>query len=113
MNARAWHYDKFREGMKNGIIDLDGGDKSLQDELLMQTFQFNNRNALQISSKKDMRAAGLKSPDYLDAAIYSYVDWFAMENMDEPQNGEKMAGDPDKVLERMMADFWADAGLPG
>jgi hypothetical protein len=113
MNARAWHYDKFREGMKNGDIDLDGGDKNLQDELLMQTFKFNNRNALQISSKKEMREAGLKSPDYLDAAIYSYVDWAAIENPNEPQNGEKTAGDPEKMLEQMTAEFFADAGLPG
>lgn len=113
MNARAWHYDKFREGMKNGVIDLDGGDKSLQNELLMQTFKFNNRNALQISSKKDMRNAGLDSPDYLDAAIYSHVDWSNLENPDEPQSGQKLAEEPDSFVDKMMATFWSDPGLPG
>jgi len=108
MNARAWHYDKFREGMKNGAIDLDGGDKKLQDELLVQTFKFNNRNALQISSKKEMRDAGLKSPDYLDAAIYSYVNWIET----TPASDQKSGTDPEVVVEQMSAEWFSDAGLP-
>ncbi len=113
MNARAWHYDKFREGMKNGLVDLDGSDKSLQNELIMQTFKFNTRNALQISSKKEMRDAGLKSPDYLDAAIYSYVDWVAIEQLDQPKNGDRAQADPEAIVEQMMLEWFSDAGLPG
>lgn len=112
-NARAWHYDKFREGMKNGEIDLDGGDKKLQDELLTQTFTFNNRNALLISSKKDMRKAGLKSPDHLDAAIYSAVPVDLLVEPSGLQKGDRIVNDPEEMLALAGdLDFWSGAGLP-
>lgn len=72
--ARSWHYDQFREGMQLGKVDLDIDDKDLLEELISQTFRFNNRSALQISTKDEMRKTGLTSPDHLDAAIYSYID---------------------------------------
>lgn len=112
LNARAWVYDKFREGMKNGEIDLDGADKSLKDELIAQTFKFSNRNALQISSKKEMREAGLKSPDYLDAAIYSYFDPIELAGLNQPQKGEKYTAEPENVTQ-MFESFFTGAGLPG
>lgn len=73
-NARAWHYDTFREGMANGLVDIDIEDSDLKDELISQTFKFNARSALQMTSKDEARKSGLKSPDHLDAAIYSYLD---------------------------------------
>lgn len=111
MNARAWHYDKFREGMRVGTIDLDGADKKLQDELLLQTFKFNNRNALQISSKKEMRDSGLASPDNLDAAIYSAIPLSEMLNVDGPQKGDKIVNDPEDIVGEG-ATFWSGDGLP-
>lgn len=113
MNARAWHYDKFREGMKNGTIDLDGGDKTLQDELILQTFMFNNRNALQISSKKDMRSAGLASPDHLDAAIYSAIPIHELIDPEALQKGDRVVNDPEDILALAGdTDFWSGAGIP-
>lgn len=73
-NARAWHFDQLREGMQTGRIDLDVDDSSLKDELIAQTFKFTQRGALQITSKDEVRKKGGKSPDFLDAAIYSVID---------------------------------------
>jgi len=72
--ARAWQYDKFREGLQMGLIDLDDEDDDLRKQLNAQTFSINQRGAFQITPKDKMRAAGLHSPDQLDAAIYSYAD---------------------------------------
>lgn len=99
--ARSWHYDQFREGMKNGKIDLDLEDKALMDELISQTYDFNNKNAIQISTKKEMRKAGLKSPDHLDAAIYATItpDW------DEgSMDGKVETWIPDDILEAYVDD---------
>lgn len=72
--ARSWHYDLFRGAMLLGKIDLDVQDKQLQDELLAQTYGFNNLGGIQITPKQEMRKQGLKSPDSLDAAIYASLD---------------------------------------
>lgn len=73
-NARAWHFDQFREAMQTGKLDIDGEDKELKDEMLSQTFKFTQRGAIQMTSKDEMKKAGATSPDHLDAAIYSMVD---------------------------------------
>jgi hypothetical protein len=100
--ARSWHYDQFREGMKNGRIDLDlPADKKIYDELISQTYDFNNRSAIQISSKKDMKKAGLTSPDYLDAAIYSFFD---LDYLDAPAPGRTEVYDADEILAEYMDD---------
>lgn len=83
--ARAWQYDKFREGLQMGLIDLDDEDEDLRQQLNAQTFSINQRGAFQITPKDKMRAAGLHSPDQLDAAIYSYAD---------PDVMYGLAGDP-------------------
>lgn len=73
--ARSWHYDMFRKGMQEGVIDLDITDDNpnLKEELVNQTFRFNQRGALQVTPKDEMRKAGGESPDDLDAAIYSFI----------------------------------------
>ncbi len=107
-NARAYWYDKFREGMQTGLVDLDfSDDRQLYDELLMVQFDFNNRGAIQIESKKDMARRGVKSPDALDAAVYSFIK--AREIVDNPLNtmkpGETVVRDPWEDVESM-------AGMP-
>lgn len=99
--ARSWHYDQFREMMKNAKIDLDIDDKPLMDELISQTYDFNNRNAVQISTKKEMKKAGLKSPDHLDAAIYASInpDW-----EEDSKSGQTEILLPDEILEFYIDD---------
>jgi hypothetical protein len=84
-NARAWHYDTLRQLMSDGKVDLDFTDTGLRDELINQTYKFSAKGAVQITSKDEMKKHGLSSPDSLDAAILSVVDFT---DTFEPQAGE-------------------------
>ena len=72
-NARAWHYDTFRELLANGTLDLDYDDTTLRDEMISQTYKFSQRGSITMTSKDDMRRSGVSSPDSLDAAILSTI----------------------------------------
>lgn len=108
--ARSYHYDSFREGMMSGAIDLDENDARLKDELISQTYRFSNRNALQITPKDEMKKAGLGSPDYLDAAIYAYIDMtpFGGNVANKFDPGTRLYLDPWRMLEASRED----AGYP-
>lgn len=73
-NARSWHYDQLRSAMLNGLIDLDETDIAVKNELLAQTFDYNKWGGIQITPKTEQRKKGQKSPDHLDAIIYSTLD---------------------------------------
>lgn len=71
-NARTYRFDKVREDMFTGHIDLDPEDKRLELELEMIQYSYKNRwNSMQVESKDDISKRGLKSPDYADALIYA------------------------------------------
>ena len=91
-NARAWHYDTLRELMAEGKVDLDYDDETLREQLISQTYKFNNRGSIIITSKDEMKKNGLHSPDSLDAAILSIIDFV---DADGPQPGEVLAYEPD------------------
>lgn len=81
LNARAWHYWQLREEMTHGRIDLnlhgdngEDGDAALKTELSLQTYEITPKRQYKMTSKEDMRKAGIHSPDHLDAAIYSMID---------------------------------------
>lgn len=90
-NARAWHYDNLRELMAEGKIDLDYDDDKLREQLISQTYKFNPRGSILITSKDDMKKNGLHSPDALDAAILSVLDFH---ETDKPQPGQIIEYDP-------------------
>lgn len=71
---RAFMYDDFRRQMQEGQLDLDPDDTNLRDQMQRQTFEINNKGAIQITTKQEMRRHGLSSPDELDAAIMAAVD---------------------------------------
>ena len=81
LNARAWHYDTFREMMGDGKIDLDYEDNGLREELISQTYKFSPRGSIQMTSKDEMKKHGLSSPDSLDAAILSVIDMDRFEGL--------------------------------
>ena len=61
--------------MYEGRIDMDPKDRKLKEELEIIQYHFDNTRAvLQIESKKEMKARGMKSPDFADAAIYAATD---------------------------------------
>lgn len=74
LNARAYGYDNLREKMMLNQLDIDIDDKTLLDEMMVIKYKFSPKGAIQIESKDDMRARGLKSPDRLDAAMYACLN---------------------------------------
>ena len=89
LNARAWHYDTFREMMSDGKIDLDYEDNELREELISQTYKFSPRGSIQMTSKDEMKRSGMSSPDNLDAAILCTID---MERFSGLQPGDVIMG---------------------
>ena len=83
-NARAWHYDTFRELLADGKQDLDYEDHPLRDEMISQTYHFSARGSITMTSKDEMRKSGVSSPDSLDAAILSTISHHA----EGPQPGD-------------------------
>lgn len=109
LNARAYWFDMFREAMMAGRVDLDfDEDPQLREELLMIQYDFTPKGAIKIESKKDMAARGVKSPDALDAVIYSFMKEAGI--LDGPitglQKGDVVMFDPWTILGADMA------GLP-
>lgn len=74
-NQRSEMYDTFRELMADGKIDLDFEDADLREQLVSATFKFSAKGSLQITSKEEMRRKGIDSPDSLDAALLSIIDF--------------------------------------
>jgi hypothetical protein len=104
MNARAWHYDTLRELMSEGKIDLDYDDAGLREELVSQTYKFSAKGAIQITSKDEMKKNGLKSPDSLDAAILSVLDF---KDSDSPQVGSVIEYELDESNHPFYSEnFW-------
>jgi hypothetical protein len=83
-NARAWHYDTFRELLADGRLDLDYEDSQLREEMISQTYQFSQRGSITMTSKDQMRRSGVSSPDSLDAAILSTIT----HEVDGPRPGD-------------------------
>lgn len=103
-NIRAHWWDTVRERMSKGEIDLDYSDEALQDELLSVNYHFKNqRNALQIESKEELRSRIGKSPDFADAFIYSLVDIGF--DPKEPVNQLTMGEEFELTLEQMLYDM--------
>ncbi|UOE45979.1 hypothetical protein [Agromyces larvae] len=73
-NARAENHDYLRTQLRAGAVDIDYADTALRDQLLMVTFELDDRGAVKITPKKDMRTEMHGSPDRLDALIYAVLD---------------------------------------
>lgn len=73
-NLRAYSHDSLRTQMVQGEIDLDFEDEQLREELSIITFKFNNRGAIQITPKDEMKTEIGGSPDRLDAVIMAATD---------------------------------------
>jgi hypothetical protein len=95
-NARAWHYDSLRDLMAGSKIDFDYNDEALREQLITQTYKFNPRGSILITSKDEMKKHGLNSPDSLDAAILSVIE-FKEAPVEGPQPGEVIEYDIDEV----------------
>lgn len=105
-NMRGWSYDKFREGMQLGKIDLDPEDRPLYDEMLSQPTKKDDRGRLHPMPKDEMKKEGMKSPDHLDAAVYASVDVKSL--VEDPvqslKPGQKVLRSPWEMLQRSRRD---------
>ena len=78
VNARAWWYDRLREDMNMGLVDLD---LPRQDSVLRKQMTAVNAfiaegaraGAIQMESKRDMKARVGYSPDEVDALVYAHM----------------------------------------
>lgn len=73
-NKRAYAHDSLRTQMVEGQIDLDYDDDQLREELQIITFRFNQRGAIQITPKDEMKTEIGGSPDRMDAVIMAATD---------------------------------------
>ena len=97
LNARAEQYDNFRKMMHRGQIDLDREDAAVAKQLLAIKGFLTPKSQIQIESKADMRARGVKSPDELDAMIYSAADFSYLVD-DQLPTGTKVYQELDDIL---------------
>ena len=97
LNARAEQYDNFRKMMHRGQIDLDREDAAVAKQLLAIKGSLTPKSQIQIESKADMRARGVKSPDELDAMIYSAADFSYLVD-DQLPTGTKVYQELDDIL---------------
>lgn len=75
-NFRAWSWWSFQDRLSKELIDIDGDDERLQEQLLGVEIKkrTGGRDSILLESKEDMRRRGVTSPDYADAAVYASVD---------------------------------------
>lgn len=111
-NARAFWFTTLQESMRDGLVDIDPDDKELQEELLGMEYKYpdTGKQSILIESKKDMRKRGVGSPDFADAANYSFAD--ASELVNPPEgysSGDRVAFDPNQFL----ADWRSQLSGPG
>ena len=92
-NARAWHHDQVKEALRAGAVDLDPEDTALRDQMLSVTFELNNRGAVQITKKSDMRSEMHGSPDRMDALIYSLLNMSPLTAGQQLQKGDVVSFD--------------------
>ena len=109
-NSRAYNHDSLRKQLMDGQLDIDFDDNDLRDQLLMVTYRFNNRGAVQITPKDELRGVMGGSPDRLDACIYAVTDLGGL--FDEKDNvlerGDRVMFDPADLLETSVNDY----GMP-
>lgn len=109
-NARAYNHDSLRKQLMDGQLDIDFEDNELRDQLLMVTYRFNNRGAVQITPKDELRGVMGGSPDRLDACIYACTDlgWLFGKDENRLEKGDRVMFDPADLLGTAMNDY----GMP-
>ena len=99
-NARAYNHDSLRKQLMDGKLDIDFDDVELRDQLLMVTYRFNSRGAVQITPKDELRGVMGGSPDRLDACIYAVTDLaWSLPKEDGLVAGDRVVFDPAELLD--------------
>lgn len=113
-NTRAYNHDFLRTEMAEGRIDLDFEDEDLKDQLLGVTYKFNNRGAIQITPKDEMKTVMGGSPDRLDACIYATVDleWLTGNPIAQMNKGDIFQVDNEEFYSADFHDYIRGPGMP-
>lgn len=90
-NRRAEVYWEFRQGLEQGIYDLDPEDAKLASELTQIKWWIDSGGRVVVESKEDMRERGVPSPDHADACVYSTIHRASAQ--DFVVRGSSIAGD--------------------
>lgn len=113
-NKRAYAHDSLRTLMAEGLVDLDYDDEELRGEIQIITYKFNNRGAIQITPKDDMKTEIGGSPDRLDAVILATCDMSPW--TDNPWNkfepGTAITQDREELIEVLDVLPMAGPGIP-
>lgn len=102
VNARAEHHMGLKKLMHQGVLDLDGMDEALFDDLRGIKTEY-KAGVLKIESKEEMKKRGLSSPDNSDAAIYCLVPYMTPDETDTHPTGQKLLQDPLTMLDEVPA----------
>lgn len=78
INARAWWYDRLREDMVLGKVDMEipRGENKLRKQLTAIQYEIAEgakAGAIKMESKKDMKSRVGYSPDEVDAAVFCHM----------------------------------------
>ena len=109
VNARAWWYDRLREDMVLGKVDMEipRGDNLLRKQLTAIQYEIaegNKAGAIKMESKKDMKARVGYSPDHVDAAVFCHMTPEELEDADMNRRGAVKRTEyesPDEVLDEV------------
>jgi len=102
-NARAEAFFDIKLLAHQGLLDLDGADEDMVDQLRSIQYEYDSRNKIKIESKADMRSRGRKSPDFADAVWYALYD--AEPDEGKPQKGDVVTFDYDDFTVDPMSDM--------
>lgn len=100
-NAEAWW--AFREGLEQGLIDLDPEDLTLAAQLQARRWRLDTaQRRIRIESKDEMKARGISSPDRADAAILSWYEGVRTIS-DMAAFLQPRAGEPESITHGLLA----------
>lgn len=92
INARAWWYDRLREDMILGKVDMEipRGDNKLRKQLTAIQYEIaegTKAGAIKMESKKDMKKRVGFSPDEVDAIVFCHMTPEELEEAEKIKRG--------------------------
>jgi hypothetical protein len=110
-NSRAEAFFDMKIAAHQGLLDLDIDDEDFIDQLRSIQYEYDARNRIKIQSKADMRKEGKKSPDFADAAWYSF---YIPEDMRDEfgRLGSVVAVEPEEIPDFGFHDLITSEGWP-
>jgi len=107
--ARDEQHSDLKKLLHDRKIDLDPSDTKTKDELMIVTYEMNERGAVKITPKKKLRTEFGGSPNRLDALIYATAN--TSKYIDQVPDKARVGFDPFEMLQ-MEQEAWSP-GVPG